>query len=222
MPVKPKIALYWCSSCGGCEESVIDLSEGLLDLSKRVDIVFWPVALDSRRKDLEALDNDELDLSLINGALRLSEHVQMARLLRRKSKVIVAHGTCAHLGGIVGLGNFNGGRDLLVRSFVEVPTVKNPLGILPGGYMEDSENMPYLSGLLDRVMALDQIVKVDYYIPGCPPPPELVSKAVGALLEAGLPEKGLVFGDGKGALPCMSPPGKHARYDKGKEIQKAV
>ena len=121
MPVKPKIALYWCSSCGGCEESVIDLSEGLQDLSKRVDIVFWPVALDSRRKDLEVLDDDQLDLSLINGARRLTEHVEMARLLRRKSKVIVAHGTCAHLGGIVGLGNFNGGRDLLVRSFVKSP-----------------------------------------------------------------------------------------------------
>ena len=96
------------------------------------------------------------------------------------------------------------------------------MGILPGVSMEDGEIVPDLSLLVDRVMALDQIVKVDYHIPGCPPPPELVSKALGVLLEAGLPEKGLVFGHGKGALPCMSPPGKHARDDKGKGIQKAV
>ena len=197
MSEKPKIALYWCSGCGGCEESVIDLSEDLLELQRRVDIVFWPVALDSKLKDLEALDDGEIDLSLINGAIRLHEQAHMAQLLRRKSKLVVAHGTCAHLGGIVGLGNFHSVREILARSFREVPTVNNPGGILPGGSVGDSERGPKLSGLTDKVMALDQVIDVDYYIPGCPPPPELVGEAVWAVLEGRLPEKGFVFGDRK-------------------------
>ena len=197
MADKPKIALYWCSSCGGCEESVIDLSEDLLALSRRVDIVFWPVALDSRRKDLEAFGDGELDLSLINGAIRLHEHAEMARLLRRKSKVVFAHGTCAHLGGIVGLGNFHSVQALLTRSFVEVPTVKNPDGILPGGPGEGSGKEPKLSGFFDKVMTLDQVIDVDAYVPGCPPPPALVGEAIGSALEGRLQERGFVFGDRK-------------------------
>ena len=162
---------------------MIDLSEDLLELQRRVDIVFWPVALDSKLKDLEALDDGEIDLSLINGAIRLHEQAHMAQLLRRKSKLVVAHGTCAHLGGIVGLGNFHSVREILARSFREVPTVNNPGGILPGGSVGDSERGPKLSGLTDKVMALDQVIDVDYYIPGCPPPPELVGEAVFAVLE---------------------------------------
>ena len=196
MSEKPKIAFYWCSSCGGCEESVIDLSEDLLELAGRVDIVFWPVAIDSRRKDLEALENGEIDLCLINGAIRLREQAHMARLLRWKSKVVIAHGTCAHLGGIVGLGNFHSAEEILARSYKEVLTVKNPGGILPGVSVEDSES-PELSRLFDKVMALDQVIDVDYYIPGCPPPPELVGEAVWAALDERLPEKGTVFGDRK-------------------------
>jgi F420-non-reducing hydrogenase small subunit len=197
MPDKPKIALYWCSSCGGCEESVIDLSEGLLELFSRTDIVFWPVALDSRRKDLEALGDGEIDVSLINGAIRLQEQVHMARLLRLKSKIVVAHGTCAHLGGIVGLGNFHTAHELLSRSFREVPTVKNRDGILPGEPMEDSGTAPKLSGLTEKAMTLDQVIEVDYTIPGCPPPPELVGEVLWAVLEGELPKKGFVFGERK-------------------------
>ncbi len=197
MPDKPKIALYWCAGCGGCEESVIDLSEGLLELCTRADIVFWPVALDSRRKDLEAMEQDEIDLCLINGAVRLHEQAEMARLLRSKSKLVFAHGTCAHLGGIVGLGNFHSAESLLARSFLEVPTVKNPGGILPGRPVGYSGNNPDLSGLLDAVMTLDQVIDVDYYIPGCPPPPELVGHVLRAALEGRLPAKGAVFGERK-------------------------
>ena len=83
MTGKPKIALYWCSSCGGCEESVIDLAEDLLTVTAAVDIVFWPVALDFKYKDVVAMDDGEITATLINGAIRMGEQEHMAKMLRK-------------------------------------------------------------------------------------------------------------------------------------------
>ena len=197
MNEKPKIALYWCSSCGGCEESVIDLGEELLEVSKAVDVVFWPVAIDTRYSQVEELADGALAVAFINGAIRMDAHVRMARLLRRKAKLVVAHGACAHLGGVIGLANFNTPAELLNRSYREVPTVENPLSEIPGGRKQDAAGGPVLSPLQDRVSALDQVIEVDYYIPGCPPPPEIVARAMRQLLQDELPPKGSVLADRK-------------------------
>ncbi len=103
MANKPKVAFYWCASCGGCEEAVVDLAEGVLDVVAAVDIVFWPVALDFKVEDVEAMKDGSITVSFINGAIRLSEQEEMAKLLRRKSQVVIAFGSCSHLGGIPGL-----------------------------------------------------------------------------------------------------------------------
>ena len=95
MPAKPKVAFYWCASCGGCEEAVVDLAEGILDVVAAVDIVFWPVALDFKVSDVDALPDGSIFASFINGAVRLSEQEEMAHVVRRKSKVLVAFGACA-------------------------------------------------------------------------------------------------------------------------------
>ena len=110
---KPKIAFYWCASCGGCEEAVVDLGEGLLTVVELVEIAFWPVALDFKRQDVEALDDGELAAAFINGAVRTSEQEEMARLLRRKSAAVIAFGSCAILGGVPGLANLYESRDIL-------------------------------------------------------------------------------------------------------------
>ena len=110
---KPKIAFYWCASCGGCEEAVVDLGEDLLAVVELVDVAFWPVALDFKREDVEALDDGELAAAFINGAVRTSEQEEMARLLRRKSAAVVAFGSCAMLGGVPGLANLYESRDIL-------------------------------------------------------------------------------------------------------------
>lgn len=212
MNEKPKIALYWCSSCGGCEESVIDLSQELIDLAKVVDIVFWPVAIDARYSQVKALGDRELAAAFINGAIRLDEHVRMARLLRQKSKLVVAHGACAHLGGVVGLANFCTSGDLLNRSYREVPTLDNPLFDLPGHHNQAAGQAPFLTVLQDRVSALDQVIEVDYYIPGCPPTPEIISKALQKLLKGELPPKGSVLADKK-AL-CYSCPRLETKPEK--------
>ncbi|MBU0709342.1 MAG: oxidoreductase [Candidatus Omnitrophica bacterium] len=201
---KPKVALYWCSSCGGCEESVVDLAQDLLKVVEAVDIVFWPVALDFKYKDVEALADGELAATLINGAIRTDEQEHIAKLLRKKSKLIIAHGACAHLGGVVGLANFSKREDILNRAYKEVPTVKNPKQTLPQVETEDSGHKLNLSGFHDSVKALDQVIEVDYYIPGCPPPPDLIKNAVMAILEGKLPEKGSVLAEKKALCDSCS------------------
>ena len=101
---KPKIAFYWCASCGGCEEAVVDLGEDLLAVVELVDVAFWPVALDFKRADVEALDDGELAAAFINGAVRTSEQEEMARLLRRKSAAVRVR-QLRLSGGIPGLAN---------------------------------------------------------------------------------------------------------------------
>lgn len=208
---KPKIALYWCSSCGGCEESVIDLAEDLLTIASAADIVFWPIAIDAKYKDVAAMNDGEITATLINGAIRMDEHEQMARMFREKSKLIIAHGSCAHLGGVVGLANFYKAEDVLNRAYKEVPTVSNPQGILPRVKTIESGREVRLPRFQDTVSALDQIVDVDYYIPGCPPTPELIKKAIMMVLEDRLPPKGSVLAEKK-AL-CDTCPRKDSRPD---------
>jgi F420-non-reducing hydrogenase small subunit len=195
--IKPKIALYWCSSCGGCEESVIDLAEDVLDIAEAVDVVFWPVAMDFKYKEIEMIPDGEIIATLINGAIRMDNQEHMAKILRRKSRLIIAHGSCAHLGGVIGLANFYEGRDVLNKAYKEVPTVENLQGILPMVEAKESGRELRLPSFHDTVKALNQIIEVDYYIPGCPPPPKLIKIAIKAILQNDLPPKGSVLAEKK-------------------------
>ena len=80
MSVKPKIAFYWCASCGGCEESVVDLAEDILEILDMVDIVFWPVAMDFKKSNVESMPDKSIRLALVNGAIRTSEQEEIAHL----------------------------------------------------------------------------------------------------------------------------------------------
>ncbi|RLC72046.1 MAG: oxidoreductase [Chloroflexi bacterium] len=190
---KPKVAFYWCASCGGCEETVVDLNEDILKVTDAVDIVLWPVALDFKRKDIEALPDGEIAVSFINGAVRLEEQEEMVKLLRQKSKLVVAFGACAHLGGIPGLGNFWNRETIFQWVYKEAPTVENPEGVTPQTRVKVEEGELILPEFYDTVKTLDQTIPVDYYLPGCPPPPDLVMNAITAILKGELPEKGAVL-----------------------------
>ena len=194
---KPKVAFYWCASCGGCEETVVDLNEDLLKVADAVDIVLWPVALDFKRKDIESLGDGEIAVSFINGAVRLEEQEEMVKLLRQKSGLVVAFGSCAHLGGIPGLGNFWTRDTIFQRVYKEVPTVENPNGAIPQEKTGIDVGELTLPEFYDTVKTLDQTIPVDYYLPGCPPPPDLVMNAVNAILTGNLPEKGAVLAPNK-------------------------
>lgn len=190
---KPKVAFYWNASCGGCEEAVIDLNEDILKVVEAVDIVFWPVALDFKKKDVEAMGDGEIAVSFINGAIRTEEQEEMVKLLRKKSGLIVAFGSCAHLGGIPGLANFWDRETIFTRVYKTVPSTANPNGIVPQQKTNVPEGELTLPEFYDTVKTLDQTIDVDYYLPGCAPPPDSIMNAVTAILEGKLPEKGAVL-----------------------------
>lgn len=190
---KPKVALYWCASCGGCEEAVIDLNEDILKVVQTVEIIFWPVAMDFKYPDVKKLKDGEIAVSFINGAVRTQEQEEIVELLRKKSQLIVAFGSCAHLGGIPGLANLYSRIDIFNKVYKEVPSVKNPEGFFPEEKTKVPQGELSLPTFFDTVHSLDQVVDVDYYLPGCPPPPDLIMKAITAILENKLPEKGAVL-----------------------------
>ncbi len=194
---KPKVAFYWCSSCGGCEESIVDLAEDILKVVEAVEIVFWPVALDFKKKDVEAMEDGSIAVSFINGAVRLSEQEEMVKLLRKKSGLVVAHGSCSHLGGIPGLGNFWNKETIFNRAYHTTPSTDNPDKTVPLEKVEVEGKELTLPSFYDTVYALDQVIDVDYYLPGCAPPRDLILSAVQAILEGKLPPKGAVLSPNK-------------------------
>lgn len=190
---KPKVAFYWCASCGGCEEAVVDLAEDILGVVEAVDIVLWPVAMDFKKKDIEAMPDKTITATLLNGAIRTSEQEEMALMLRRKSQFLIAYGACAHLGGIPGLANQFPRQQILRFVYEETPTIANDAKTRPQVSFQNNGHAVTLPEFRNVVRALDQVVDVDYYIPGCPPTPKLTKAAIGALLEGKLPPKGSVL-----------------------------
>lgn len=195
MAEKLKLALYWAASCGGCEIAVLDIDEKILKVAELADIYLWPVALDFKYKDVEALADGFLDVCLFNGALRSSEQVEIAELLRRKSKVLVAFGACACFGGIPALANQFDRDEIFQRVYFETPTTTNPAGVVPQPSFKAAEGELRLPTFYNAVYKLDDLVKVDYYLPGCPPPPSLIWTAVEAIVTGKLPPPGSVIAE---------------------------
>jgi len=193
MTEKPKVALYWCASCGGCEEAVVDLAEKILEVVAAVDIIFWPVALDFKRSDVEAMKDGSILVTFLNGAIRTDEQQEMVYLLRRKSRLMVAFGSCSWLGGIPGLANLYSREAILRTVYAESPSTVNPEDAAPQMVFLDDGRRLTLPGFHDTVLRLDQVVDVDYSLPGCPPTPELIQEALTALLGGALPPKGAVL-----------------------------
>jgi len=190
---KLKIGFYWAASCGGCEIAVLDINEKILDVVKLADIVFWPVAMDVKYKDVEAMPDKYIDICFFNGSIRSEEQEHMAKLLRRKSKTLVAFGSCAQEGCIPGLANLHDRKEIFSKVYLHSKSISNPNGVLPQTRTEVKEGLLKLPEFYDTVKTLDQTVNVDYYLPGCPPPVKLIANAVDAIAKGALPPKGSVL-----------------------------
>ena len=187
---KPKVAICWLGGCGGCDEAVVDINEIILSVAGAVDFVLWPVAMDFKYHGVESMKDGEITLSIINGNVRNSDHEEVAKLLRKKSQIVLAFGACACFGGTPGLANLTTKEDILNWVYRDAPTVVNPKGNYPQTSTIVNGKELTLPELYDNVYALRDIIDVDYYLPGCPPPPHLVMYALSAVLEGKLPPKG--------------------------------
>jgi F420-non-reducing hydrogenase small subunit len=190
---KLKFGFYWAASCGGCEIAVLDIDEKILDVLEVAEVVFWPVAMDVKYKDVEAMPDGFMDVCFFNGAVRTEEQEHLAKLLRRKAKALVAFGSCAHMGGIPGLANVADREEVFERAYLQSPSTVNKANIVPQTKVEAKEGILTLPEFYDTVMSLDQVVDVDYYLPGCPPAPGLIVEAVLAIAGGNLPPKGAVL-----------------------------
>jgi F420-non-reducing hydrogenase small subunit len=175
-----KIASEWLNACSGCEISILDMGERLLDILQKVEIVHMPALMDHKyygqKGDRTELEIPEAEAGIISGGIRNDEHLEVAREMRKKCKLIVAIGTCATHGGIPALANSYGTQSVLQRYYSTEST--DPGQPLPG------EGLPEL---MDACYALDEKIGVDLYFPGCPPHSDHVFAALAALAEGGLP-----------------------------------
>ena len=191
---KLHIALYWGAACGGCDVAVLDTNEFILDVAALADIRLWPIATDGKYQDVEAMADQELDLTIFHGAIRNSENEKMAKLLRRKTKLLVAFGSCAHLGGIPGLANLVELDEILTTVYRANPSLEPGSSVVPTAASEVAGRELELPRMYRRVFKLDQVVDVDYYVPGCPPAPAQVKAVLLAVATGALPARGSVVG----------------------------
>jgi len=190
MTAKPKVAICWLGGCGGCDEAVVDINEAILPVASAIDLVMWPVALDFKYHHIERMENGEIALSIINGNVRNSDQEEIAKLLRAKSEIVLAFGSCACFGGTPGIANLTTKEDIFQWVYHDAPTVVNPKGNIPEASTKVDGKELTLPVFSEQVSTLDQVITVDYYLPGCPPPANLVSNAIMAVIAGKLPRKG--------------------------------
>ncbi len=194
---KPKLAIYWSAACGGCDIAILDTNEKLLEIANLCDIIFWPIAADFKYHHVKALAAKSIDLCLFNGAVRNTEQEELAKVLREKSKVLVAFGACACLGGIPALANFTTRDAIMQRAYIEIDSNANDTKTLPQTKTKVNEGDLELPELYDTVKTLAQVVPVEYYVPGCPPPVDLILKLVDLYTTGKMPKVGSIIASDK-------------------------
>lgn len=171
-----KVAEEWLNICGGCEVSILDIGEPLLDILPELEFVHMPVLMDHKyfgqKGEGTELTIPEADIGIVSGGVRNEKEKHVLEEMRKKTKILISLGSCASFGGIPAMANMytlDALYDKVYRDSVTTDLADTP-----------AENLP---PLLDRVYALDEIITVDVHIPGCPPNPDMIVDALTALLE---------------------------------------
>ncbi len=167
--VRPRLSCEWLHACSGCEIALLNLGERLLPLLERVELVHFPLVMDGKQMTARGEATVRLpqaDIGLVSGAVAHDEHLEVLREMRRACRVLVAVGTCAVHGGIPAMMNQWPLADGLGRVFAP-----------------EGAAAPGMPTFLDRVYGLDEQVRVDLALSGCPPDPELIGQAIEALVD---------------------------------------
>lgn len=173
-----KLATVWLGGCSGCHMSLLDLDEWLFDLAERVELVYSPLA------DIKEFP-EHVDLALVEGAVANEDNLALARRLRACSRVVVSFGDCAVTGNVTAMRNPHGTGLDVIRTCYLVPEAGDEAA-LPS----DPEIVP---ALLDRVLPLHQVIPVDHYLPGCPPPAGRIRRILEDLLAGRTPDRSPEF-----------------------------
>lgn len=199
MADKLKTAFLLAGGCAGCEMAVVDLSEKLVDALEHLEIVFWaPTVADVKYKDLEDMPDKSIDLAFVDGMIRNSENLHTVKVLRAKSKILVAFGACATLGGIAALGDLHTKEELFKQAYKDSFSTDNPDDVYPTPeYLLDGKYDLTIPTFLDNCSTIAQVVDVDYFVGGCPPHPSFVGKLVEAIVAGNLPPAGSWLTAGK-------------------------
>ena len=182
--------MYWAAGCGGCDMSLLEIGPHLLELIDVADVVFWPCVADFKYRDVAGYPDGHIDVCFFNGGVRNSEQEEVARLLRRKSRTLVAYGACAVEGGSRPSRTSEGRRPSSTPSTATTPRSTIPRASCPGRAPKPPHGVLSLPSFYRQVLRLRDVVEVDYQIPGCPPQAPQVWSVVQAALNGGVPAKG--------------------------------
>jgi NAD-reducing hydrogenase small subunit len=166
---KTRVATVWLSGCSGCHMSFLDQDERLVELAEKIQLVYSPIM------DVKVFP-ENVDVTLVEGAVANEEQLETLRKVRERTKILISLGDCAVTGNVTGLRNTvpNSAESALKRAFVETADVN---GQIPNEVPK----------LLKQTGPLHEVVKVDYYMPGCPPSADLINYVVTELLAGRTP-----------------------------------
>ncbi len=159
------------TGCFGCHMSLLDIDEKILDLIELVDFDKSPI------DDIKKFTGP-VDIGLIEGGCSTQENVEVLRSFRRHCKILISVGECANTGGVPHLRNTVPLRECMEEAYLKGPSVVD--GVMP--------NDPDIPLILDKVYPVHEVVKIDYWLPGCPPRAETFWAALTALLKGEEPK----------------------------------
>ncbi len=221
-----KFAFYLAAGCAGCEMALVDLADRLVDALEHLEVVFWaPTVADVKYKDLEKMPDKSIDVALVDGAVRLSEQEHILKILRQKSKILVAFGICASMGGIAGLANVHTKEEIFETVYFKTYSTDNPEGVVPQTKcVVDGKYELTLPEFLEKVKPVCEVVEVDYFVGGCPPHHEHVAKIVEAIVSGNLPPKGSWITDGKSVCDVCprNPASKGEKREFVREVKRTI
>jgi NAD-reducing hydrogenase small subunit len=169
---KPKVATDWLAGCAGCHMSLLDMDERIVKVVELADLRATPIT------DLKEPDKEGVDVGILEGAVNLSTNAEVAHRMRERCKILVALGDCAVFGGVLTMRNFVKMEDALRRAYVETESTDGE-GKIPSD--------PEL-GKPETVKALSEVVKVDVFVPGCPPDADTIFYVLAELAQGRIPE----------------------------------